>query len=205
MSLTAAAIRLMAEKGLSAADIADIAEALAGKPDTAADKRRAYDRERKREEREAQRQAKAMSGGNPVDSPTESPVDAARVSPNDNINSNPLPETQVISNEITPPSDFDPISVEEPTAKLREEHVVEAWNAVAEECGLPKAKLTPQRRRKLKPFIRDHTPDEIATALDAVRRSPFMRGQNDRSWRADLDFFTKPEKFTRLLEGTYGC
>ena len=54
MSLTAAAIRIMAEKGLSSLDIAEIAEALeAGSTiDEQAERRRRADRERKREERE---------------------------------------------------------------------------------------------------------------------------------------------------------
>lgn len=201
MSLNAATIELLLSKGLSGDDLLAVARSLeaGGKLDTAAEKRRAYDRERKREQREAER----LSGGNPTDIPVESPVETVRVSPND-INSNPLPVPQVISDEITPPIDLSLRSAEEPSDKLCEEHVVEAWNAVAEECDLPKARLTPQRKRRLKPFIRDHTADDIATALDAVRRSPFMRGQNDRGWRADFDFFTKPDKFNRLVEGTYG-
>ena len=50
MNLTAAAIRIMADKGLSALDIAEIAEAMEAAPvlDPVAEKRRAYDRERKR-------------------------------------------------------------------------------------------------------------------------------------------------------------
>lgn len=49
MSLTAAAIRLLGAKGLTVDEIADVAEAnSASKVDVAAEKRRAYDRERKR-------------------------------------------------------------------------------------------------------------------------------------------------------------
>ena len=47
MSLTASAIRLMAEMGLNALQIADIAEAN-DCGDAVAEKRRAFDRERKR-------------------------------------------------------------------------------------------------------------------------------------------------------------
>jgi hypothetical protein len=66
MSLNAAALKLMAEKGLSAHDIVAIAEAMecgAARPDTAAERRRAWDRERKREQRELERLSGGQSGG----------------------------------------------------------------------------------------------------------------------------------------------
>lgn len=67
MSFNAAALKLMADKGLSAHDIAEIAGANEQPSDTAAERRRAWDRERKREQREAERLSGGMSGGNPPD------------------------------------------------------------------------------------------------------------------------------------------
>jgi hypothetical protein len=72
--MNAAAIRLLAQKGLSALDIADVAEALEStRTDTTADKRRAWDRDRKRQKRENERELSGgKSGGNPPDpSPNE--------------------------------------------------------------------------------------------------------------------------------------
>lgn len=74
MSLSAAAIRLLAEKGLSALDIAEVAEAMAPARDPVAERRRAYDRQRKREEREEERLSAGMSTGLPPDTaPPSSP------------------------------------------------------------------------------------------------------------------------------------
>lgn len=39
--------------------------------------------------------------------------------------------------------------------------------------------------------------------MDRVRASPFLRGDNDRGWRASLDFLLKPESFAKLMEGAY--
>jgi DnaJ-class molecular chaperone len=56
----------MADKGLTAHDLAEIAAANERAPDSAAEKRRAYDRERKAEKR-AEAKSGGMSGGNPPD------------------------------------------------------------------------------------------------------------------------------------------
>ena len=40
-------------------------------------------------------------------------------------------------------------------------------------------------------------------ALAKVRGSPFLRGENDRNWKADVDFFLRPDSVTRILEGKY--
>lgn len=83
------------------------------------------------------------------------------------------------------------------------EHVVEAWNAMADRCGLPKAKLTPERRRKLTAQIRRRPIEDWTEAIGAVERSSFLRGENDRGWRADIDFLLQPTSFTKLIEGSY--
>lgn len=88
---------------------------------------------------------------------------------------------------------------------LKPEHVVEAWNDMAERCGLPKVdRLTKERRRKLASRIRDHTVDDFTEAIAAVGRSSWLRGENNRSWRANFDFFIRPDSITKLKEGTYG-
>ena len=122
------------------------------------------------------------------------------LSPND-IYSNPLTPPLEISNEISPPS----LDLQEPTGEppLSAEEILEAWNHTADRIGLPKAKLTPQRRRKLGPLIRQHTLEDFTEAIRAVERSPFLRGENSRSWRADFDFFLQPSSFTKLIEGSY--
>lgn len=74
---------------------------------------------------------------------------------------------------------------------------------MAEGAGVPIAKLTPERRRKLGTFVRRHTIDDITEAIWAVPRSPFLCGENDRGWKAGIDFMLQPTSFTKLIEGTY--
>ena len=80
----------------------------------------------------------------------------------------------------------------------------EEWNAVARRHGLPLAlDLTPNRRKQIKARLTDGGIDAWRAALQAVERSGHCRGENDRGWRADLDFVCQPKSFSRLREGFY--
>jgi hypothetical protein len=39
--------------------------------------------------------------------------------------------------------------------------------------------------------------------LAAVEASPFLCGENDRGFRADLDWLSKPKNFHKVLSGKY--
>jgi hypothetical protein len=43
----------------------------------------------------------------------------------------------------------------------------------------------------------------ITLAMDKLAQSEFCQGINDSGWRADIDWFLKPDSMTRLLEGRY--
>ena len=82
---------------------------------------------------------------------------------------------------------------------------IESWNAVAEECNLPKIrKLTPARRRAFNARRREY-PDicDWQSAFRCLRTSKFLRGEVKPDWRADPDFFLQAKSFTKLVEGSY--
>jgi len=81
----------------------------------------------------------------------------------------------------------------------------DAFNDLAAEIGLPKAQaLTTGRRKKITARL-DECGGLIGwqDALAKIRGSPFLRGDNDRGWRADLDFILQASSFTKLMEGSY--
>lgn len=81
----------------------------------------------------------------------------------------------------------------------------EKWNDVARMAGLPVAKsLTPTRRRQIRARLAADGLDGWCEALAAVADSPLCLGQNERGWRADLDFVCQPKSFAKLREGSYG-
>lgn len=86
---------------------------------------------------------------------------------------------------------------------LLPEHVIEVWNEVAARLALPQARLTDKRRAQIKARIREYQIDDFIAALLAIERSSFLRGDNERGWRADFDFFIRPSNFVKLIEGSY--
>lgn len=180
MSLNAATIEFLLDKGLTGEDLLEVARRSEMRSDPTATTRK-----RRQREKEA-----TQKNGIKVDL---SRRDVTRDGfPNDIDNLTP-PVPSVISDEMTSPA-----------PELKPEHVVEAWNSTAERLGLSAVrKLTPDRRRKLATRIRQNTIDEFTEAIGAIERSPFLRGQNDRGWKADFDWMLEPKNFTKLTEGIY--
>jgi hypothetical protein len=109
----------------------------------------------------------------------------------------PSKKHQEPSKEIVPAVGEAPITLDE---------LVEDWNTLAKQCGLPTvAKLTDRRRRQALARIRQYPElDAWQKAFASIRGSPWMHGQNDKGWRADFDFLLQDKSFTRLVEGSYG-
>lgn len=82
---------------------------------------------------------------------------------------------------------------------------VDLWNELARKRGLRIAKSVDRARRgAIKARLSDGGMEAWREALAAVERSPHCRGENDRGWRADIDFVCQPKSWRRLLEGFYG-
>ena len=79
------------------------------------------------------------------------------------------------------------------------------WNDLAHENGLPRVqRLTEARRRKLKMRLTECGGLEgWRVALNKVLGSTFLKGGNERHWRADFDFVLQEKSFTKLMEGGY--
>lgn len=78
------------------------------------------------------------------------------------------------------------------------------WN---ENSGgdMPRVKQLTDKRREAWRRRWMNDPDE-AYWIAVIRRmaaSPFCRGENDRGWRANVDFLLKPETHVRVMEGRY--
>ena len=88
-------------------------------------------------------------------------------------------------------------------ASLKPDHVVEAWNDLAERIGKPKIRaLTPERRVRLKSRIAGYSIDEFREVFGNIEASPFLRG--DTGWPGcTFDWITKKANFQKALEGNY--
>ena len=79
------------------------------------------------------------------------------------------------------------------------------WNEMAGKCGLARAeRLGSDRKKAIRArWAEEGWSDDYRKALDAIPSRPFLLGQNDRGWKADFDFFLRPGKVTKILEGAY--
>lgn len=85
------------------------------------------------------------------------------------------------------------------------EVVLEQWNLTAGQLGLPKAlSLTANRRRSVRQRLKDSWwAQHWREGLAKIKTSGFLLGENDRGWKADLDFFLRPDSLQKILEGKY--
>lgn len=81
---------------------------------------------------------------------------------------------------------------------------VDAYNAMAQKAGLPKAQLlTDKRRKSLAHRLQECGGiDGWKAAMDKVAASAFLTGKKT-DWRADFDFVLQAKSFTKLMEGSY--
>jgi hypothetical protein len=90
------------------------------------------------------------------------------------------------------------------TANAVPHPVIQTWNDMASECGLPKAQSTKKRMAALKVRMNEAPfQDGWKEAIAKIPSSKFLTGDNDRGWRADLDWFLKPDSVVRIIEGKY--
>jgi hypothetical protein len=156
--------------------------------DQAAENKRAYDREYHRNHRKNRTTSYETHDNNDQKGSVE-------VSPA------PLPNH---SKNSLPPAPKGASPQKNDPDKLTATEVIEAWQERMVPRGFPAiAKMTGERERKLRARLKDSTLEEWQRAMDALERSAFCRGENDRGWRADFDFLLQPKSFTKLLEGAY--
>ena len=83
--------------------------------------------------------------------------------------------------------------------------VIEEWNKLQEVGINPIRDIKPSSKRcqLLKGRIREYGIDEVLNAINNVRNSDFLRGENNRGWMITFDWFVKPNNFIKTLEGNY--
>lgn len=89
------------------------------------------------------------------------------------------------------------------------EAALDLWNETAARCGLPKAKILDDARRKaIRKRLESGGLDVWRQAMTAVEASAFLRGlrpgSDGRAFKADLGFVCQAKSFARLVDGGYG-
>lgn len=81
--------------------------------------------------------------------------------------------------------------------------VVIEWNTL-EEFGIsPVKRMTDKREQAVKARIRQNHMEDILEAIENIRHSSFLQGQNKEGWMITFDWFLKPGNFAKVFEGNY--
>jgi hypothetical protein len=79
--------------------------------------------------------------------------------------------------------------------------VRDSWNASG---AITNRKFTPKLIRSCRARLRDPWWSEHwLAALEKIPRCPFLLGENDTGWKADLEWFLRPDSVQRIIEGKY--
>jgi len=94
-----------------------------------------------------------------------------------------------------------------PTSKKSNDFskVADKWNELSD-LGLNKVtKINPttNRGKMLKARLKEYSLDDVLKAIDNVKQSDFLLGNNNRGWMITFDWFVKPNNFVKVLEGNY--
>jgi hypothetical protein len=110
---------------------------------------------------------------------------------------------EILETVVVQEPEISPSSTAAPVQNDAIDWVVRAWDDI---CGklFPKiSKVTEQRKAVVKARLEEYGAEKIKEVFCAVTMSPFLRGENDRGWKADFDFVMSKSKFTKILEGSY--
>lgn len=109
----------------------------------------------------------------------------------------PLPTTEESREEHSEESTEPPLSRDAVPFKFMEE-----WNAlgnVSQIHDFGKIRIRDFRTRMKDRFFREN----YREALNRIAASDFCTGQNNRGWRASVDWFLRPGKVAHILEGNF--
>lgn len=83
------------------------------------------------------------------------------------------------------------------------EEIVKAFNAIC--VSFPEVKkITDGRKKAIGARWREaQSLDAFREIFAAAEASPFLKGSNDRGWRADFDWILKAANWTKISEGNY--
>lgn len=80
--------------------------------------------------------------------------------------------------------------------------IIDSWNSL----GLQKlVAINPNtnRYRLLNARIKEYGLDTVLEAIENIKYSSFLKGQNNKNWTITFDWLIKPNNFTKVLEGNY--
>jgi hypothetical protein len=98
------------------------------------------------------------------------------------------------------------LQLQEKARATKAKVVVEAWNKMATNCGLPTVRnITEKRKIKVGVRLNNQMWSECyQEGIDAIQKSPFLLGNGNTNWRANFNWFVNTDdNLFMILEGNY--
>ena len=86
--------------------------------------------------------------------------------------------------------------------KVSYQQIVDKYNEICK--SLPKVmKLSDTRRKAINARLEKFSLEEIITVFEKAEQSNFLKGANNRNWKADFDWIMSDRNMAKILEGKY--
>lgn len=82
--------------------------------------------------------------------------------------------------------------------------LIQKWNELPDAISkISTLKKDTQRYKMLSQRINEYGLDKILEAIDKIKQSSFLLGQNKSGWTITFEWFVRPNNFVKVLEGNY--
>ena len=80
--------------------------------------------------------------------------------------------------------------------------IVDLFNSIC--VSFPSVRsLSDARRKAIKARLNTYSLEQFKAMFEIAEASPFLKGQNNRNWRANFDWLIKDGNFAKVLDGNY--
>lgn len=83
------------------------------------------------------------------------------------------------------------------------DNIINSWNSISELQPVRTMSTTAKRYKMLVSRLREHGEDTVIEAVENIKKSSFLKGQNPKGWQITFDWFVKPNNFIKVLENQY--
>ena len=88
------------------------------------------------------------------------------------------------------------------TKKPSCQQIVDLFNSIC--VSFPSVRsLSDARRKAIKARLNTYSLEQFKAMFEIAEASPFLKGQNNRNWRANFDWLIKDGNFAKVLDGNY--
>ena len=82
--------------------------------------------------------------------------------------------------------------------------LIKKWNELPDAISkISTLKKDTQRYKMLSQRVNEYGSDKILEAIDKIKQSSFLLGQNKSGWTITFEWFVRPNNFVKVLEGNY--